>query len=63
MTTVCDLSEGQQVRILAGPFVDLVGELEQLDDCQRVRVLLDIMGGRFPVLVSRQHLVPASAHV
>ena len=59
----CDLSEGQPVRILAGPFADLVGELERLDESDRVRVLLDIMGGRFPVLVRRHHLVPAKADV
>ena len=59
----CELSEGQPVRILAGPFADFVGELERLDESQRVRVLLDIMGGRVPVLVARHHLVPAKADV
>ncbi len=57
----CELVDGQRVRILAGPFAELVGELERLDDSQRVRVLLDIMGGRFPVLVPRDHLVPEKA--
>jgi transcription elongation factor/antiterminator RfaH len=61
LTQSCDLLEGQRVKILAGPFTDLVGELERLDDSQRVRVLLDIMGGRFPVLVPRDHLVPEKA--
>ncbi len=59
----CDLSEGQRVRILAGPFADLIGELERLDDSQRVRVLLDIMGGRVPVLVDRHLLIPSELDV
>jgi transcriptional antiterminator RfaH len=51
------LRPGQPVRILAGAFADLVGRLEQLDEHGRVRVLLDIMGGRIPVLLSGQDVV------
>src|SRR6478609_8784474 len=32
------LKEGQAVKVTAGPFVDLVGQLERLDDTGRVRV-------------------------
>lgn len=63
LTQACAFSEGQSVRIVAGPFADLVGQLHQLDDSQRVRVMLDIMGGRFPVVVARHHLVPARTGV
>jgi transcription elongation factor/antiterminator RfaH len=45
------LREGQTVRVTAGPFATLVGKLEHLDDHGRVRVLLEIMGGKVPVLV------------
>jgi transcriptional antiterminator RfaH len=45
------LKEGQSVRVTAGPFADLIGTLERLDDNDRVRVLLDILGGKVPVLL------------
>jgi transcription antitermination factor NusG len=48
-----ELKPGQSVRILAGAFVDLVGEIDRLDDTGRVRVLLEIMGGRIPVVLPR----------
>lgn len=54
-----DLSIGQKVRVVDGPFADFVGELDQLTDSDRVRVLLDIMGGRTRVVLPRDHLAPA----
>lgn len=39
------LSVGQSVRLLNGPFADLIGTLEQLNANGRVTVLLDILGG------------------
>lgn len=54
-----DLSVGQSVRVVDGPFADFVGELDQLTDADRVRVLLDIMGGRTRVVLPRDYLVPA----
>ena len=47
------LHEGQSIRVTAGPFAELVGTLERLDDQGRVRVLLDILGGKTPVLLAR----------
>ena len=44
-----DLKLGQRVRMLAGPFAEMIGMLERLDDRGRVRVLLDMMGTRVPV--------------
>jgi transcriptional antiterminator RfaH len=52
-----DLRPGQSVRIMAGAFADFVGQLEQLDDRGRVRVLLDIMGGRIPVVLGGRDVV------
>ena len=57
------LRPGQPVRVLMGPFADLIGELEQLDDSGRVRVLLDLMGGRMPVLLPRKNVVPAESYL
>lgn len=54
-----DLTIGQKVRVVDGPFADLVGELYQLTDSERVRVLLEIMGGRTPVVLPREYLMPA----
>lgn len=51
-----DLAEGQQVKVLAGPFADAIGRLIRLGDNERVQVLLDIMGGRVPVTLERSAL-------
>jgi transcription elongation factor/antiterminator RfaH len=55
------LVKGQQVRILSGPFADLVGRLERLDDAGRVQVLLEMMGTAVPVRLHRSVLAPAAA--
>jgi transcriptional antiterminator RfaH len=54
------LVKGQAVHILTGPFVDLVGRLERLDESGRVRVLLEIMGSAIPVMLHRSALAPAA---
>jgi len=46
-----DLSIGQRVEMIAGPFAQALGELVRLDGPERVKVLLDIMGGKVPVTV------------
>jgi transcription antitermination factor NusG len=53
------LHEGQEIRVTAGHFADLVGKLERLDDQRRVRVLLEIMGGRVPILLPEASVMPA----
>jgi transcription elongation factor/antiterminator RfaH len=53
------LRAGQTVRVTAGPFADLVGELEYLDDNGRVRVLLEIMGGKMRVMIPQTLLIPS----
>ena len=52
------LAVGQKVRILAGPFAERIGLLQRLDGNGRVRLLLDIMGGRIAVTLPRAALVP-----
>ncbi len=52
------MAAGQKVRILAGPFAEQIGLLQRLDDNGRVRLLLDIMGGRIAVTLPRAALVP-----
>lgn len=47
------LAPGQKVQILSGPFGDRIGELIGLDDTGRVRVLIELLGGRVPAVLSR----------
>jgi transcriptional antiterminator RfaH len=54
-----NLTIGQRVRVAIGPFADFIGELDQLSDAGRVRVLIDLMGGRVPVLFPRSYIEPA----
>jgi transcriptional antiterminator RfaH len=54
-----NLQTGQMVRVSAGPFADLVGRLQQLDDSGRVKILLEVLGGKVPVLLSQDCVVSA----
>jgi transcription elongation factor/antiterminator RfaH len=54
------LVKGQHVRILSGPFADLVGTLERLDEAGRVQVLVEMMGTAVPVFLHRSVLSPAA---
>lgn len=51
---------GQPVRITDGPFADLVGTLERLDEAGRVRVLLDLLGRSSAVVLRSENLMPAA---
>jgi transcriptional antiterminator RfaH len=55
-----ELTKGQSVRIVSGPFANLVGTLERLDAAGRTRVLLEIMGTAVPVTIPRLALAPAA---
>ena len=39
-----ELRQGQTIKVTSGPFADLLGQLDRLDEHGRVSVLLDIMG-------------------
>jgi transcriptional antiterminator RfaH len=52
------LKEGQTVKVTAGPFAELVGQLERLDENGRVRVLLEIMGGKVRVALPQELVAP-----
>jgi transcription antitermination factor NusG len=51
-----ELTPGQSVRVVAGPFAGGLGVLERLDGKGRVRVLLQIMGGEAPFTMDRAAL-------
>jgi transcription antitermination factor NusG len=54
-----ELTPGQAVRVVAGPFAGGLGVLERLDGKGRVRVLLRIMGGEAPFIMDRVALSAA----
>jgi transcriptional antiterminator RfaH len=54
-----ELAVGQQIRMLVGPFAEMVGQLEWLDDAGRVQVLLNLLGGAVRVRAQAETLVPA----
>lgn len=54
-----DLREGQSVRVASGPFANAFGRLDRLDGNGRVRVLLEIMGGKVPAVMERSALEAA----
>jgi len=53
-----NLREGQSVKVGAGPFADLIGRLERLDDRGRVNVLLEMLGGTIRVTLPRVLVQP-----
>lgn len=55
------LSAGQSVRLLTGPFADMVGTLARIDGRGRVSVLLSIMGGERLISTDKGALQPAAA--
>jgi transcriptional antiterminator RfaH len=52
------LHPGQKVKVAAGPFADLIGQLERLDDRGRVSVLLELMGLSVRVTLPQDLVVP-----
>jgi transcription elongation factor/antiterminator RfaH len=54
------LVQGQDVRVLSGPFADLIGTLQRVDANSRVQVLLRMMGTEVPVTLHRSALAPAA---
>jgi transcription elongation factor/antiterminator RfaH len=53
------LLKGDRVRILRGPFTELIGTLSRLDANGRVRVLLTMMGSGVQISLDRANLQPA----
>jgi len=51
------LGTGTSVRILSGPFAEMIGRLDRLDSTGRARVLVAIMNGEIPVDLESRELV------
>lgn len=54
------LRVGDEVRIIDGPFAELLGTLEYLDAAGRVRVLLELLGRSVSVALRSEALLPAT---
>ena len=54
-----DVVVGRNVRLLSGPFANLVGELKELDERGRVAILLNVLGGERVVYADGAALMPA----
>jgi transcriptional antiterminator RfaH len=54
------LQVGGPVRLMAGPFAEHLAILENLDDCGRVRVLLDILGRQVAISTAANNVLPIS---
>ena len=50
---------GQVVRMVSGPFSDQIGIVQRLDGPGRVRLLLDLMGGKISVVTNERAMVAA----
>ena len=57
----CDLTAGQAVRVLNGPFTDLIGQLENMTESGRLRVLLNLMGGQRLVFLPIEQVTAADS--
>jgi transcription antitermination factor NusG len=55
------IAVGQRVRILNGPFAELIGQLARVHGGDRVQVLLRLLGGEVRVAIDRRALMPAAA--
>lgn len=55
------IEPGQRVRLVSGPFADRLASVERLDGHGRVRVLLDMLGGRTSVATRVELLGPVRA--
>ena len=54
-----DVVVGDDVRLLSGPFANLVGKLKDLDERGRVAILLNVLGGERVVYADGAAVMPA----
>ena len=54
-----EIKPGQRVQIVEGALAEFVGQLERLDAAGRVRILLNILGRRTPIVLPRESVIPA----
>lgn len=52
-------NKGEKVRLLDGAFADCIGLFEEMKDCQRVSVLLELLGRKVRVLLEADAIAAA----
>jgi transcription termination/antitermination protein NusG len=55
------LEQGSLVRVVAGPFAELVGRLDRLDGARRAHILISLLQGEVRVSIATRDLTPAAA--
>ena len=56
VTAPPDLEVGDAIRVLSGPFADAVARIEQFTDDERLQILMDLMGQKTRVSVSKRRV-------
>lgn len=56
---VDEFTQGDRIRLLAGPFAGALGVLERLDGPGRVQILLELLGGFVKLSVERRNVAAA----
>ena len=59
LTAPEDFQIGEDVKIISGPFANIVGRIEKLKKSDRVSLLLELMGQSSRVEVPSNHLLRA----
>lgn len=54
------LEPGAEVRVVSGPFADMLATVVELVPGERVRLLLNLLGGQVPTTVSRHAVLSAA---
>ncbi len=53
-----EFTPGDTVKIINGPFADRMAQIERMDAADRIRVLIDILGGRSSISVPMSDVSP-----
>ncbi len=51
-----DLSLGDTIKVVAGPFADTIGRIERMTDDERVQILMDLLGQTTRLSVPKTHV-------
>lgn len=56
-----ELASGDTVSVISGPFAGIVTRIEQVDEQERVWILLELLGSDRRIALKREHLVKLAA--
>ena len=60
VTGIIDVEVGDQIRVLSGPFAELVTSIDTLPDHERVGVLVELMGRKVRTSLPRSQIIKVS---